>query len=105
MRKSGTVMLAIGAAQDIEAIGSTVLLQRLAKAVKLVVNATRPDRILLEGGATAEAVMAAMNLRRFKVEPSPGGGVGALRPRGRRGPLFLIKPGSYPWPETVWATR
>lgn len=105
LRGNGAVMLAIGALKIAGAAESVVLLDRLAQAVKLLMKATRPGRVLLEGGATAEAVMAKMNLRRFTVESSPGPGVGALRPQGQRGPLFLIKPGSYPWPEAIWITR
>jgi hypothetical protein len=81
---------------------SDFLVARLADAVQRVLASTPAGRVFLEGGATASAVLRQLGLRRFSTRLSPGPGVGALLPHGQSGPLFLIKPGSYPWPDSVW---
>jgi uncharacterized protein YgbK (DUF1537 family) len=80
-----------------------MLTDRLAQAVELTLERCVAARVFLEGGATAAAVVGQLGIQRFRAQPSPGPGVGALEPVGQEGPLFLIKPGSYPWPEEVWS--
>jgi uncharacterized protein YgbK (DUF1537 family) len=62
----------------------------------------RPDRLLLEGGATAAAVVRASGWARMIAVPGGGPGTGALRPVGEDPPTLFIKPGSYPWPVDLW---
>ncbi len=102
LRERATALVAIGDGQPMMGVTSHLLAERLANAVAEILQAGSVSRIMLEGGATASAIMRRLGLNRFNVEPSPGPGVGALRPVGLAGPLFFIKPGSYPWPETVW---
>jgi uncharacterized protein YgbK (DUF1537 family) len=105
LREHGAALLAIGGDEPLPGVSSTMLSERLAQAVELVLEQATPSSIFLEGGATAAAVVQQLGLHRFQVERSPGPGVGSLRPLGADGPLFLIKPGSYPWPESVWTHR
>lgn len=101
LSRTGSALLAIGAAQSAGKSQSSVLADRLADTVRSILQVTEVNRIFVEGGATASAVVRKLGLQRFEARVSPGPGVGALRPVGRSGPLFLIKPGSYPWPDEL----
>jgi len=62
------------------------------------VLAERPIRhLLLEGGATASAVLRRLGWSRFQVVREHAPGVVCLRTRDGDAPLITIKPGSYPW--------
>ncbi len=102
LRERGAALLAIGGGEAAPGVAAAMLTGRLSQAVELVLEQRAAARVLLEGGATAAAVVGQLGLERFRAQPSPGPGVGALQPADRERPLFLIKPGSYPWPEAVW---
>jgi uncharacterized protein YgbK (DUF1537 family) len=75
----------------------------LAQVVVCLAQEARIATILAEGGATAAALAEAMGWRRFRVVQSPPAGVGVLEPiDAKRATTFLIKPGSYSWPEEIW---
>ena len=103
LRKRGAALLAIGGEETVPGVTPAMLTNRLSQAVELTLEQCAATRVFLEGGATAASVVGQLGLERFRAQPSPGPGVGALQPVGREGPLFLIKPGSYPWPEVVWS--
>jgi hypothetical protein len=102
LRENGAVLLAIGGEEPVPGVTPAMLVDRLARAVELVLEQTTPARLLLEGGATAAAVAGQLGFDRFRAEASPGPGVGALRPVSRENIFFLTKPGSYAWPDTVF---
>ena len=102
LRECGAALLAIGGEEPVPGVTPAMLTDRLAQAVGLTLDQTAVARLFLEGGATAAAVVAELGLQRFHAQTSPGSGVGALQPVDREGPLFLIKPGSYAWPDSVW---
>lgn len=97
----GTVMMAIGAGRS--KVSSAALLARFAAAVSLVLKEASPARLLLEGGATASAVMRAMGWSRLRVRESLAFGLATMEVIGPPAPLLIIKPGSYPWPREIWA--
>jgi len=98
---SGALFLGIG--NSTVATNSPSILLPLAEHAANVVSAMHPNTLLAEGGATAAAISKQMNWTRFSVVASAPAGVGVLRPGADRpAPLFLIKPGSYPWPHEVW---
>jgi D-threonate/D-erythronate kinase len=103
LRERGAALLAIGGEEPVPGVTPAMLTDRLAQAVDLTLEQSVPACVFLEGGATAAAVVGQLGLERFHAQPSPGPGVGALQPVGQESPLFLIKPGSYPWPEAVWS--
>jgi len=103
LRERGAALLAIGGEEPVPGVTPAMLTDRLAQAVELTLEQCVAARVFLEGGATAAAVVGQLGIQRFRAQPSPGPGVGALEPVGQEGPLFLIKPGSYPWPEEVWS--
>jgi uncharacterized protein YgbK (DUF1537 family) len=59
--------------------------------------------LLVEGGATATAIVTQLGWKRFIVQSAATPGVGFLKPVEDPGaPLLLIKPGSYLWPNEIW---
>jgi len=100
LQSSGRVLLGIG---DGGGLTSAALCAELATATAtLVQDSTGVTAILLEGGATARAVMDRLGWTRLQACQVSAQGVGVLRPAGAAGPLLFIKPGSYPWPPEIW---
>jgi uncharacterized protein YgbK (DUF1537 family) len=56
----------------------------------------------LEGGATALAFIRRMGWTRFSAVPEAHNGVGTLR--SPAGSTLWIKPGSYPWPDSIFGS-
>ncbi len=78
-------------------------LQELAQSAALIVRQNKLATLLLEGGATAAAVVSQLCWNRFSVQRSNASGVGMLKPIGDDlAPVVLIKPGSYAWPAEIW---
>ena len=77
------------------------LSEALAAVVKRILEQEEVDNLLVEGGATAMALVQDLGWPRLVVEREFAPGVVGVRPAGRAGPLVVIKPGSYPWPEGV----
>ena len=77
------------------------LLARLIDAVEVVLRKARVNRLLLEGGATARAVIDRLGWKAFETIGAVMG-LSWLRVGGAEDPVLLIKPGSYEWPEEVW---
>jgi len=87
-----------------ESNGETTL-RMLAQHAARLSSQLSAKTILAEGGATAAALANEMNWTRFQVVATAPAGVGVLQPLGSKtsnAPLFLIKPGSYPWPPEIW---
>ena len=61
-----------------------------------------PDELMIEGGATAQAVMAALNIETLFPVQALSAGVTRMRVAGRDGLHVTMKPGSYAWPRAVW---
>jgi len=98
MEECGVAMVAIGRSDLLSAQPET-LSKRLAEVVALTFRMTEVDRLLLEGGATARAVIDTMGWSRFETVGAIEG-LSWLRP-AEGGPVLLIKPGSYDWPDAV----
>jgi len=82
---------------------SNEFLPRLATFVAMLLEVAPVATILAEGGATATAVAERLDWNHFRVVQTAPAGVGALQPIDSvAAPLFLIKPGSYAWPEEIW---
>ena len=79
----------------------------LAELVARVLASHDADKLMLEGGATASAVCRKMGWNHFEVDGELASGVVQMRvldPEAGIGRRIYIKPGSYAWPEAVWAT-
>jgi uncharacterized protein YgbK (DUF1537 family) len=102
LRINETVLLGIGSGPATVEATPEKLVMQLAQSAAAVLRQTRVDRLLLEGGATAAAALAALGWTRLQTEQVAASGVGVLRPVAPQAPLLFIKPGSYAWPEAVW---
>lgn len=81
-----------------------VKIEDLASAVAKRIRISPPEMLCLEGGSTAAAVFEAMNWRNFHCEMEWEAGVSELWVEDL--PLrILIKPGSYAWPEALFASH
>lgn len=67
----------------------------MAETVRTLVAARRPAELMIEGGATAFSVLAALDWTAFRVvaEIAPG----VVRMQASCGTFVTLKPGSYPW--------
>jgi len=74
----------------------------MATLTEAVVRRTAMGELVLEGGATAEAVMARLGFRTLKVLGEYAPGVVQLNVAGQEDLLVTVKPGSYPWPVDIW---
>jgi uncharacterized protein YgbK (DUF1537 family) len=97
---SGALLLGIGEMR-LESTSENAL-RILAQCTARLISQLSCKITLAEGGATAAAIAAERNWKRFQVVATAPAGVGVLRPLETNAPLFLIKPGSYPWPAEVW---
>ena len=97
-----TQVMAIGSPRESEARSPLRLLDELTARVKHALRERPVARLFLEGGATAAAVLRAMNWTQLEVTGHFAPDPAAFRPVGESGPLIGIKPGSYVWPKTVW---
>ncbi|AOS45302.1 hypothetical protein Verru16b_02382 [Lacunisphaera limnophila] len=100
----GTVLLGIGDGPASQAQPPAVLSDQLTQTVLRVLGATRVTRLMIEGGATAAAILHALPWTRLSATQVIGD-VAVLAPIGGDGPAFFIKPGSYAWPAALWWDR
>jgi D-threonate/D-erythronate kinase len=104
LRSGRSVMAAIGQSQLLTSPAPAVLVQRLAHAVAHIMGSATAARICAEGGATARAMSTALGWTRFAVRQQLAGGVVELQPLSDGAPAFILKVGSYDWPEGIWTT-
>ncbi|HTL66147.1 MAG TPA: four-carbon acid sugar kinase family protein [Lacunisphaera sp.] len=102
LREAGRALVGIGSGPAVGGQRPEQLLARLATALGEVIGRGAVRSLLLEGGATAAAIVSAAGWSRLSVLAAPAPGVTALRPVGAGGPLLFIKPGSYDWPAALW---
>jgi len=100
LQSGRNVMAAIGRAELHP--NPALLAKLLTSAVAAAVRQAKPSVICAEGGATAAALARALDWRRFNVMRQLAGGVVELRPIAAAAPAFVIKVGSYDWPEGAW---
>ncbi len=79
-------------------------LARLGEAAESVLSTTPVGRLLLDGGATAAAVVHRQGWVRFAVGVPCDTGIAPLREVHGKSPEIVVKPGSYPWADSVWVT-
>ena len=102
LSKSGLAIIAI--LQPV--VRNSKLAQNLriktAALVKMVVGRTTIHELLIEGGATAEAVLRELQWQRLDVIGQYAPGVVRMRAVELSKQFVTIKPGSYPWPKRIW---
>jgi len=103
LQSPGCALLGIG---DGGGVSPSTLSAELAEAAATLVRGeNKIVALLLEGGATARAVMNRLGWTRLQACQVSTQGVGVLRPANAAGPLLFIKPGSYAWPPEIWPGR
>jgi D-threonate/D-erythronate kinase len=86
-------------ANEITAGSPAERLQFIREIARRVLGVCRPSQVWIEGGGTASAVLRDLGHQRLITVGNAADGVVALRAAGEALPLYLVKPGSYPWPE------
>jgi uncharacterized protein YgbK (DUF1537 family) len=102
LRTGKSVVVGIGNGPLTKNNPPVTLTADLARAVVALLKETPVDAVYLEGGATSAAVIAALGWTRLRAEHPAESGIGILRPIAPAAPLLVIKPGSYPWPASLW---
>lgn len=78
------------------------LTKRLATIVARITRECPLERLQVEGGETASAVISELGWRRLVVFGDLTRGIVVMRAASQNGPWLIIKPGSYRWPEQAW---
>jgi hypothetical protein len=99
---SRSVMVAIGRTEFQTRISPVLLADRLAASVVGALQFVPVSAMCAEGGGTAAAVGKAMRWSRLEVVRQLAGGVVQLQPLAQNAPAFIVKVGSYDWPDAVW---
>lgn len=73
----------------------------LGAAVEEILAVTKVDHLLVEGGATAAALIQRLGWARLHVLAEQAPGVVSVEPDGRGSLILTMKPGSYAWPEEL----
>jgi uncharacterized protein YgbK (DUF1537 family) len=85
--------------QPVDRSASQRLQSALAELAASVLERVAIANLMLEGGATASAVCRRMGWNAFVVTGEFAPGVVRLQAGGQ---ILIIKPGSYPWPPSIW---
>jgi len=108
LARDGRALMNIGRPIDRSPGAGARLQTALAEAVARLLIDHQIDNLLVEGGATASAVCRRMGWEDFHVEAELCPGVVQMRiaaDDATSAPKLIIKPGSYPWPQQVFAKR
>lgn len=81
-----------------------VLSSYLGGAVEQVLSRRLVDRLFVEGGATAAALVRRLGWVRLGVRQEWATGVVSMEIEGQAGPSLTMKPGSYAWPNEIVAS-
>ncbi len=104
LREQDQAMLAIGNGTS-PAMEPSQYLNALTEVACRLIATCPVEIVYAEGGATASAVLSGLNWKHFAACKTPHPGVSCLMPRQVAPPLrWHLKPGSYPWPESIWAS-
>ncbi|XZE51608.1 four-carbon acid sugar kinase family protein [Planctomycetaceae bacterium SH139] len=82
-------------------------LRRISDIASRVLASCRPSQVWIEGGRTASLLIRDLGYERLLATGNVGDGVVALKALDESSPLYLVKPGSYPWtvcPEPATST-
>lgn len=101
--KSPQIMLTCASEEDEWGDGHGALVHMLARFAATVVRGELPPQwILVEGGATASALVKQLDIPSFRAGQPWAPGVVPLEPIPATGWTLVSKPGSYAWPDWVW---
>lgn len=86
-------------------VDPVLLSHKMADIVKQVIEYTSLYELLIEGGATAWAILERLNIQKLYPSKLIAPGVIHMRVAGNNQLCLTLKPGSYPWPAPVWGTN
>ena len=98
--RSKKLILNTGKKKSISQEQATLLCQSFADKATRVIRECKPRTIIVEGGATAFAIVTRLGWNQFTVHEELAPGIVALLPNAVNHfppPLLIVKPGSYPW--------
>ncbi len=98
---SGRVLLGIGDGPASRGQSPGALVAHLSDTVAALLRTASVNRLMLEGGATAAAVISALGWTRLSAVAGSDD-MAVLKPAGSDSPHMFIKPGSYAWPQSLW---
>lgn len=100
-RHRGSIVLTIGFPPEGGADFALRLRRQMGELCALLIAESQPEELVVEGGATAFAVLGRLGWQSFAIENEIAPGVIRLRYTTERGPIYItMKPGSYPWGDT-----
>ena len=97
----GLAVVAIEAPVQQDAQLAQRLRMYMTSLVQEVVKTAHLSDLIIEGGATAEAVMERLDAKCLDVQGQYQRGVVCLSPASLNGPRITIKPGNYTWPDAM----
>lgn len=74
----------------------------LAKLVGSILEKTEIDELIIEGGATAFAIISQLRYGKFYPVQELAPGVIRMKIKDHNKPIITVKPGSYKWSEEIW---
>ncbi|HEX8021323.1 four-carbon acid sugar kinase family protein [Mucilaginibacter sp.] len=86
-------------------VDPVLLSHKMAAIVKQVIEHTSLHELLIEGGATAWAILERLNIEKLYPSKLIAPGVIHMRVAGNNQLCLTLKPGSYPWPAPVWESN
>jgi uncharacterized protein YgbK (DUF1537 family) len=102
LRSNRCALIGIGEGPATAGAAPSLLVRKLAEASAGVLREATVTRMLLEGGATAAAVVRELGWMRLLACEASAPGIGTLQPLEADAPILSIKPGSYDWPAGFW---
>ncbi len=96
------MLLAVGRDHHLSKPSADILTALLAETTTRLAKSGPIGRICAEGGGTATAIMRRLGWSSFRVSRHWADGVISLRPKEDVTVEFVVKVGSYTWPESVW---
>lgn len=101
LRLHGKAVMAINADTTKDA-NPNDLREKMAETVSLVVQENQEGELVIEGGATASAIIKKQGFKRLTPLNELMPGVIRMRVDDRSGLFLTLKPGSYHWPIDLW---
>ncbi|ODS72907.1 MAG: hypothetical protein ABS46_20670 [Cytophagaceae bacterium SCN 52-12] len=77
--------------------------EAIAETVERVLQAVPVEELMIEGGATSFSVARRLGYTRFYPANELGTGVVRMKIEEQKDMFLTLKPGSYAWPDSVWA--
>lgn len=103
IKKYNSVITAVGKLEFNKKEELPALIEKtFAKLVYTVLENLKLEELIIEGGATAHAIMSKLNHTSFSPINEFAPGVIRMRAEGKRNFYITVKPGSYQWQKEIW---